>query len=178
MFVPPILSKRLTLVTMSPAFMRASLAGDLDRASRLIGLELPAGWPGDSQHLLELRLRQLDRNPKVQPWLVRAMTLRESPTVLVGVIGFHTEPDPAGKVEIGYEVEPPYRRRGLATEAALAMLGWARREHGITHFVASVGPTNTASLALVRKLGFVQTGRQWDERDGEELVFELASQGG
>jgi hypothetical protein len=63
MVVPPIVSKRLELVTMSPAFMRASLAGDLGRASRLIRLELPAGWPGDCQHLLQLRLRQLRRIP-------------------------------------------------------------------------------------------------------------------
>lgn len=29
------------------------------------------------------------------------------------------------------------------------------------------------SLVLISKLGFVQTGVQWDERDGEELVFEV-----
>jgi ribosomal-protein-alanine N-acetyltransferase len=178
MVVPPIVSKRLELVSMSPAFMRASLAGDLGRASRLIRLELPAGWPGEAEHLLRMRLQQLERNPAVQPWLARAMTLRESPGVMVGVIGFHAEPDAGGKVEIGYEVEPPYQRRGLATEAVLAMFEWARREHGVSRFVASVGPANTASLGLIRKLGFVQTGKQWDERDGEELVFELSSQSG
>jgi RimJ/RimL family protein N-acetyltransferase len=53
------------------------------------------------------------------------------------------------------------------------MLAWARREHDIRHFVASVGPTNVPSFTLIRKLGFAQTGVQWDDEDGEELVFEL-----
>jgi [ribosomal protein S5]-alanine N-acetyltransferase len=68
----------------------------------------------------------------------------------------------------------PYRGRGFATEAAFALMDWARRERGINHFVASVAPDNQASLAIGRKLGFVQTGEQWDVEDGLELVFELA----
>jgi RimJ/RimL family protein N-acetyltransferase len=37
-----------------------------------------------------------------------------------------------------------------------------------------VSPDNLASLAVVEKLGFRQTGVQVDEIDGEEGVFELA----
>ena len=66
-----------------------------------------------------------------------------------------------------------FRGRGYATEAARALLAWACDEHGIRHFIASVAPGNAPSLAIVRRLGFVETGRQWDEEDGEELVFEL-----
>jgi [ribosomal protein S5]-alanine N-acetyltransferase len=40
--------------------------------------------------------------------------------------------------------------------------------------VASVSPRNPASLALVRSLGFRQVGKQIDEVDGLELVFERA----
>jgi hypothetical protein len=29
------------------------------------------------------------------------------------------------------------------------------------------------SLGIVQRLGFVQTGQQWDDEDGLELVFEL-----
>ena len=61
----------------------------------------------------------------------------------------------------------------LAERAVRALFDWAAREHGIRLFRASVGPNNQPSLGLIRKLGFVQTGVQWDEIDGEELVFEL-----
>lgn len=30
-----------------------------------------------------------------------------------------------------------------------------------------------SEVLWISKLGFVQTGVQWDERDGEELVFEV-----
>ena len=53
------------------------------------------------------------------------------------------------------------------------MFDWASHEHAVRWFIASVSPTNEPSLSLVRKLGFVQTGTQWDEIDGQELVFEL-----
>ena len=97
---------------------------------------------------------------------------------MIGHIGFHgppgaNGPEKAGALEVGYTVFEPFRRQGYATEAVVGILEWARAEHGVRHFVASVGPRNDPSLALVRRLGFRQTGTQWDDEDGEELVFEL-----
>ncbi len=99
---------------------------------------------------------------------------------MVGHAGFHGPPGVNGlrkreAVELGYTVFPPFRGRGYATEAASALLAWARKEHGVSRFVASVAPGNDPPLAIVRKLGFVQTGERWDDEDGVELVFELAS---
>ena len=56
----------------------------------------------------------------------------------------------------------------------VGLLDWARAE-GIHRFVASVGPGNEPSLAIVRRLGFVEVGRHWDDEDGEELEFELSA---
>jgi RimJ/RimL family protein N-acetyltransferase len=158
---------------MSLGFMRASLDGDLVRASELIGARLPADWPSAAARTLRRRVRQLEADASEQPWLLRAMIERGPSRLLIGRIGFHAPPDARGALEIGYAVEPAYRRRGYATEAVQAMLVWATREHHIRWFVASVGPTNVASLTLVKNLGFAQTGSQWDDEDGEELVYEL-----
>jgi RimJ/RimL family protein N-acetyltransferase len=102
---------------------------------------------------------------------------------MIGHAGFHgppgvNGPGAADAVEVGYTIYEPHRGKGYATEAARALIGWARDERAIRHFIASVAPDNVPSLALVRRLGFVQTGTQWDEEDGEELVFELALEGG
>jgi RimJ/RimL family protein N-acetyltransferase len=75
-------------------------------------------------------------------------------------------------LEIGYRIEPGYRRRGYATEAVQALMAWASSAHGIHRFRASVSPDNTPSLKLIHRFGFHQTGQQWDEVDGLELVFE------
>jgi RimJ/RimL family protein N-acetyltransferase len=171
--VAPIVAARVDLVSMSPEFMHASIDGDLEQAAQLIGAALPEGWPGRTARAMRYRLAQLDVDPSVQPWLLRAVVLRLPTRSVLGHIGFHAEPDSRRAVEVGYTIEPAYRRQGYAEEAVRALFAWAHREHGIRHFVASVGPWNDASLGLVRKLGFRQTGSQMDEEDGEELVFEL-----
>ena len=51
-----------------------------------------------------------------------------------------------------------YRRQGLAEEAAGALLRWATA-HGAVGIKASVRPSNSASIGLMRKLGFTVTGR-------------------
>lgn len=117
----------------------------------------------------------MSEGPASEPWLVRAIVRKED-NKMVGHIGFHGPPDEDGIAEIGYTIEAEHRRRGYALEAIEALLDWARQTHGGTRFRASVGPWNEPSLALVRKLGFVQVGVQWDDRDGEELVFELQDQ--
>jgi ribosomal-protein-alanine N-acetyltransferase len=170
--VPSIRSARLNLVSASPAFMRSSLEGRLDEAAALIGAALPPDWPAGRERTMRWRLADLDVDPAAQPWLLRAVVLR-SDRRMIGHINFHNPPGPERKVEVGYSIYPEYRRQGYALEAVEALFDWATREHGIHRFVASVSPENDPSLGLVRKLGFRQTGRQIDEFDGVELVFEL-----
>jgi RimJ/RimL family protein N-acetyltransferase len=176
--VPAIRSRRLDLVSMSPEFIGALLDGDRDQAVALIGIELPQGWPDDNTWgFLRMRFGQLQREPEAQQWLGRALVLRR-PRTMVGYAGFHGPPgsnalEEADAVELGYTVLEPFRRRGYAAEAARELMEWAREQHGIRTFVASVSPENEPSLALVRKLGFVHVDERMDEVDGLELVFEL-----
>jgi len=158
--------------------MRASLAGNLPESERLIGASLPPGWP-DCANLLKLRLKQMDADPTYELWSLRAMVLRSERT-MVGHFGFHTqpgadylEPYSPGAVEFGFEVFPPYRRRGYAREASLEMMQWAGEVHGVRTFVVSIRPDNTASLALAAQLGFVPIGSHIDEVDGLEGIYEL-----
>jgi RimJ/RimL family protein N-acetyltransferase len=92
---------------------------------------------------------------------------------VIGSIGFHAPPDASGQVEVGYRVEPEFRRQGVATEVVGSLFEWAWREHGITRFRASTSPDNIASQGVLAKFGFLRTGSQMDEYDGEELVFEV-----
>jgi [ribosomal protein S5]-alanine N-acetyltransferase len=165
---------RLELVSMSVPFMRALVAHDLDAAAREIGAHVPESLTEDLQDFLRYRLAQLDVDPSILPWLGRAMVLTDEDGTrrVVGSIGFHGAPDEQGRVEVGYRVEPEYRRRGFAREAVQAMFDWAAAAHGIRRFVASISPTNAPSLQLAAGFGFVQTGSHVDDIDGLELEFE------
>jgi RimJ/RimL family protein N-acetyltransferase len=170
----PIRSARLELVLLAPQLLAAMLEGE-----PVAGMAIPAGWPNEhDRRFLQLRLDQVTKEPERLVWLPRAIVLRRRGRPMVGHIGFHgppgvNGPSKPGALEVGYTVFEPHRRRGYASEAVSALLDWARDEHSVRDFVASVSPDNVPSLALVQRFGFRQTGRQWDVEDGEELVFEL-----
>jgi RimJ/RimL family protein N-acetyltransferase len=177
--LPAIRAERVDLVAMSAPFIEALLAERRREAGSLIGIAVPDDWPDEHDTgFLRLRAEQMQKDPARTEWLVRAVVLREPGRPMIGHAGFHGPPGINGPrnpnaVEVGYTVFEAFRGHGYATEAARALIEWARAERGIGHFIASIAPDNIPSLALVRRLGFVQTGTQWDEEDGEELVFEL-----
>ncbi|HUF60942.1 MAG TPA: GNAT family N-acetyltransferase [Verrucomicrobiales bacterium] len=171
-------SERLDLIPMTPAFLRASLEGNRTEAEEVLRIGLPADWPGEFSTVLALRLEQLEGEPGLQPWLLRAMTVRGS-RAMVGSIGFHSAPGPQyltaiapGAVEFGFSVFPPFRGRGYAYEASVALMRWARKDHRVAKFVLSIRPDNMASQGLAAKLGFVRTGFHVDEIDGVEDILE------
>jgi RimJ/RimL family protein N-acetyltransferase len=175
MDVPDIKTARFELVSMSMRFMRLLVERDLEAAATEIGAALPADLPDQLEHFLEYRIADLARDPESQPWLGRAIVLTgpDGSREVIGTAGFHAPPDVEGRVEIGYRVEPGYRRQGVASEVVRALFDWAAREHGVQRFRASVAPDNVPSLAIIRGFGFHQTGIQIDDIDGKELVFEL-----
>ena len=169
-------SERLSLIPMTPAFLEACLAGDLAAASSSIGLAVPPEWLQE-QGLMRLRLEQLRQNPELQPWLLRAIGLRQD-RAMIGHIGFHSQPGAdylrewaPGGVEFGYTIFPSHRRQGYAQEAAQALMGWAQREHGVRQFVVTISPDNLPSLRIAARIGFRKVGTHFDEEDGVEDVF-------
>jgi len=154
-------------VLLTGVWVRAYL--ETDRLPDL-GFADPEDFLSDATFVLRLRAEQLARDPSQEPWLLRAIVLRDSATA-VGYVNFHAPPDDRGMVEIGYRVLPAHRRRGYATEAAHGMWDWAA-QHGARVLRAAIAPDNVPSLAMVDRAGFVEVGHQMDEVDGLELLFE------
>jgi len=159
---------------MTVPFMEALQRKDIAAASRELGADVPMWMADELQDFLNYRLGQVRREPDVRQWLGRVMVLTEADGSrhAVGSIGFHGAPDAEGRLEVGYSVDPPYRRRGYARESVKALFDWAHATHGTTRFVASVGPWNDASLGLIAQYGFHKIGEQMDDIDGLEYVFE------
>ncbi len=171
-------TKRLDLIPMTPAFLRASIRGDFTEAKTHIPLCLPDEWP-DRPDVLTLRLKQLETNPTLYPWLLRAIGLRDTQE-MIGHIGFHDSPGAdylrewsPGGVEFGFTIFAPHRRQGYAREASLALIEWARTAHRVTSFVVTISPNNIAPQRLATELGFVRVGSHIDEVDGAEDVLVL-----
>jgi RimJ/RimL family protein N-acetyltransferase len=167
---------RLVLRTLPPSALAALVAGDRPDASRPAGCDL-GSFPDEERAIAAVRLDDLTADPAYLPWSLRAMALKPS-LDFVGHVNFHSKPGAdylkelaPGAVELGYFVMPAYRRRGFAEEAALGMIEWAARVHGIGRFVVSISPENAASVAMARKLGFARIGSHIDEKDGYEDIL-------
>lgn len=171
-------TERLDLIPLSPAFLEVSLSGNSTGAEQLLGLSIPPGW-FQEQVWMKLRLEQLQAQPLLQPWLLRAMGLRQQ-QVMVGHLGFHTQPDPdylrefaPGGVEFGYTVYAPFRRQGYAREACAALMKWAYEQQQVQRFVVTIQPDNIPSIRLAETFGFRWIGSHIDEVDGLEDIYLL-----
>jgi RimJ/RimL family protein N-acetyltransferase len=72
---------------------------------------------------------------------------------VIGKAGFYRLP------EIGFILHPDYWGRGLAREALEAVIAKVFSSFPVDALTADVDPRNVASLALLKGLGFVETGR-------------------
>ncbi len=170
-------SARLDLPLLSLEQLDRLAAGDGAGLSSDLGADFSAEWVDGVRGLAARRAQQIRQHPADAPWLLRPILRRStdaaSLSTALGYLNFHGAPDENGMVEVGYMLLPAARGQGYAIEAVRAAFAWATRVHGIHRFRASASPDNARSLNLIGKLGFVQTGDQWDDEDGLELVFEL-----
>ncbi len=171
-----IATPRLILRLLTRPALTACMAGDAAAAAAALGAAPPAELLGPRSYL-RYTLAELNHDPGYAAWGSRAIILRRTGTV-AGTIRFHERPTPdrphpfGGRAaELGYEIAPPHRRQGYATEAATAMMRWAAAEAGISRFILAIAPTNAPSQAVAARLGFVRIGQQIDEIDGPEDVF-------
>jgi ribosomal-protein-alanine N-acetyltransferase len=168
-------SERLDLPLLSLDQLDHLAAGEGASVGADLHAILPIPWLDEVRWLAGVRAQQLRLRPDDAPWLLRAILLRPAEGALqaIGYLNFHSAPDERGMVEVGYTLLPEARGNGYAIEAVRAAVDWATGVHGVRRFRASVAPDNERSLNLIAKLGFRQTGEQWDAEDGLELVFEL-----
>ena len=168
-------SERLELPLLSLDQLDRLAAGDGASVGADLQAILPIPWLDEVRWLAGLRAQQVRLRPDDAPWLLRAILLctPDGPLQAIGYLNFHAGPDATGLVEVGYTLLPEARGQGYAIEAVRAAFDWASQVHDVHRFRASIAPDNERSLNLIGKLGFRQTGEQWDEEDGLELVFEL-----
>ncbi|MCY1141069.1 GNAT family N-acetyltransferase [Actinoplanes sp. Pm04-4] len=152
---------------------RALAAGDLAEANRVTPVPVTEYLVGpEPRSTWRRRLAQALDDPATAAWTT-GLIWDEDARVAVGRAGFHGPPDEDGTVEIGYAVDPEYRRRGYARAAFEALLARARTEPDVRRVRVSIRPDNVASARLALPYGFVKVGEQDDDEDGLEYIYDL-----
>ena len=152
----PLFSDRLDLAT-DRLILRRPNYSDVDAivkgvglwevARRLARVPYPYG-PDDARFFLD----------KIVPaeW-VWAVTLRGS-DVLLGTIGLTPEAG-ADTAELGYWLIPAQWGKGIATEAARAVVAFGFKNLGLSVITSGFFEDNPASGRVLHKLGFIETRR-------------------
>lgn len=77
---------------------------------------------------------------------------------------------PSGEIEVGYVFLPKFWGRGLATEALIALIQWAKENIHSTDIIIAFTPVDhTASQRVMQKAGMEIYKK--DIKDGDECVF-------
>jgi RimJ/RimL family protein N-acetyltransferase len=163
------------IVHLTGPTFKALATGDLVAANAVSPVPLTTYFAGpDWRGLWQLRSTQAEEDPTSVAWVTGAIW-DEQRQLAVGRAGYHGPPDRSGMVEIGYAVDPVYRRRGYARAALEALLRRAAHEPQVRTVRVSISPDNLASYRLASQYGFSEVGQQWDDEDGLEIVYEVAA---
>lgn len=157
----------LQLIPCTPALFEAALAGPHVLAA-VLGVAAEPGWPGsaEAQAALGPGYQRLRRDPALQSWWLYLLVHRPDQQ-LIGLAGFKGRPDAQGAVEIGYSVTEAYRGRGLATEAAQALVQHAFAHPEVRRVTAFTLPAPSASGRVLTKAGLGYQGPVLDPNWGE-----------
>ena len=155
-------------------FMREILGNDFDFLLRMMSdPEVMRYYPTpytdkDIRDFIN-RMRARYRDDGCGLWL---LVDRESgePLGRVGLV--RQSVDGTDEFEIGYMVHRPFWRRGLATEAALAVRAYAFGERKLARVVSLIRPENAPSQGVARKLGMQVSGTT-QQFGLEHLVFSV-----
>lgn len=168
-------TRHVRIVHLTAPVFRALVNGDLPAANTASPVPLSAYFAGPEwRGVWQMRSKQVEEDPASAAW-VTGVIWDDRQQVAVGRAGYHEPPDPSGTVEIGYAVDPAYRRRGYARAALEALLQRAGREPRVHTVRVTISPDNIASWQLASQYGFTKVGEQWDDEDGLEIIYEVGA---
>lgn len=147
--------RELARALLSDRSIAAELAGGLIHRD-FPDADLATKLPAFAQRLDDAANPALGSTAPYDPagwglWLFRYDPER----MVVGAASFTGPPNAVGEVEIGYQIVPAHRRRGLTVEGCSALIDWAFYDTATSAVIADCAAENKASIQTLIKLGFV-----------------------
>ena len=140
--------------------------------SRVMGVNVPKKWT-EFRDTFTPSYHRWKAHPPLRDWWVYLIVYIPD-NQLIGSCGFKGEPDANGVVEIGYEIMPSHRLRGLGHETARGLVTHAFGHPGVHKVIAHTLAEENASVHILEKLGFVQTIDVDDPEEGPLWRWELS----
>lgn len=159
----------IDLVLATADHLRAATRSPTELAE-ILGFSVPDAWP-EFPEAITYTLSQLDEQPAPSMWTMHFFVDADIGQ-MVGSGGYASAPIDR-VIEIGYEVAPAHRRRGVATAAAARLVQQAFDSGEVDAVTAHTLAGDNPSTGVLQHLGFVKVAELADPDVGMTWEWRL-----
>ena len=161
----------LRLIPCDIEILKAAIQGN-EILAKEIRVTIQDDWTEFGVSALKYALDRLTENEEEHNWWTYFPIHRQD-NKLIGSGGYKGKPTEKGTVELGYEIAPAYRNRGLATEMTKGLIENAFKNGRVKAIIAHTLGQETASTKVLQKCGFEKVEEINDPDDGLIWKWEL-----
>jgi [ribosomal protein S5]-alanine N-acetyltransferase len=149
-------TKNLILAAHLPRYLRALIRSQQE-FENTAGLRVADGIRDQLLSASAEFMARVETAKQSDPWQFGFAVVHKIDNVLIGTCGFPGPPDENGVAEIAYGIAPTYQGKGYATEAAKALIDFARKDPRVKTICAHTLAEPNASTRILEKCGFKKT---------------------
>ena len=161
----------LKLIPTDAEILKSAIEGNEILAKKM-NVTVQDNWTEFGVGALQYSLDKLTESEEETNWWTY-FPIHKQDNKLIGSGGYKGKPTNEGQVELGYEITPNYRNRGLATEMTKGLIENALRDERVKSIIAhTLGQVNPSTKVL-QKCGFEKVEEINDPDDGLIWKWEL-----
>ncbi|HEX8515892.1 MAG TPA: GNAT family N-acetyltransferase [Bacteroidia bacterium] len=164
-------TKNLKLIPCDTEILKSAIAGN-EILARKINVTVENNWSEFGVGALQYSLDKLTGSEEEKNWWTYFPVYKQD-NKLIGSGGYKGKPSADGTVELGYEIAPRYRNRGIATEMAKGLIENAFKDERVKSIIAHTLGQENPSTKVLQKCGFEKVDEINDPDDGLVWKWEL-----
>jgi [ribosomal protein S5]-alanine N-acetyltransferase len=167
-------TENLKLIPCDTEILKSAIQGNEILANK-INVTVQDIWTEFGVAALQYSLDKLTESEEEKNWWTY-FPVHKQDNKLIGSGGYKGKPTTQGTVELGYEIAPSYRNRGLATEMTKGLIENAFRDERVKAIIAHTLGQDNPSTKVLQKCGFEKVKEINDPDDGLIWKWELKRQ--
>jgi RimJ/RimL family protein N-acetyltransferase len=164
-------TKNLKLIPCDQEILQSAIEGN-DILAEKIRASVQENYTEFGSAALQYSLDKLSASEEEKNWWTYFPVYKQENKV-IGSGGYKGKPSAEGIVELGYEIAPEYRNRGIATEMTQGLIENAFRDLRVKTIIAHTLGQENPSTKVLQKCGFRKTEEINDPDDGLIWKWEL-----